>query len=484
MEKTILIYFGGIKLKFKKALKIVLFVSLILILIFLVAFFSREFVSNYYVRLNLTSIKAPSTGSRVLIFSPHNDDEVLSSANLIRKTLQSGGQVKVVFITNGDGFKDALEVNYLKIRIKPDDYINFGYLRQKESIEALKSLGLPESDITFLGYPDGGISFMLNTNWDLDNPYTSEFTGVHKSPYSNSYTKNAPYSGQSLVSDISKIVADYKPTHIIYPHPNDRHPDHWATNVFVRYVLTTTNYKPQQEWLYLVHRGDWPTPMKKENSMFLVPPAMLIDKGTDWYTLDMGIKGINEKTNAINLYRSQHKILGPLMDAFERKNELFGVYPNPKIAQHSIDDSQITPSTDNMVINDPLQDAISLQIEKNADISEVYTEISKSNNLHVFIKPDGDVEELTTYRLNMMFFNGDKVSRLSLSVKNGKLTANKISKQFITDISGAKLETKNSMVHITLPSNITGDYQHAFINAQTFVGNTMLDRTAWRMLEK
>lgn len=471
-------------MKLKKAVKIVLFVSLMLVIIFLVAFFSREFVSNYYVRLNLTGIKAPGPGSRVLIFSPHNDDEVLSSANLIRKTLHNGGQVKVVFITNGDGFKDAIELYYFKFRTKPEDYIKFGYLRQKESIAALKSLGLPESDIIFLGYPDGGVSYMLNSNWNYDNLYTSKYTGVNKSPYSNSFTKNAPYCGESLVSDISKIIADFKPTYIIYPHPNDRHPDHWATNVFVRYVLTATNYKPQQEWLYLVHRGDWPTPMKKEYNMYLVPPAKLIDKGTDWYALDMGIKGINEKANAINLYISQHKILGILMDAFERKNELFGVYSNPKIAQNSANDNQITPNAGNLVIDDPLQDAIPLQIDRSADISGVYTEISKNNNLHIFIQVDGDIEELTTYRLNMMLFNDNNVSRLSISVKNNKLIANNISKPCITDISGSKLEINGNTIHITLPSSVTGDYKHIFINAQTFVVSTMLDRTAWRMLDR
>lgn len=245
----------------KRLHKLIILVLLISAALFLSAFFLREYISNYLVKLNLEDVELPGEGSRVLIFAPHNDDEVLGAGMLINKVLQNKGQVKVVMLTNGDGYKNAIAFDYLNLNPKPADYINFGYNRQKETIRALEILGLPKEDIIFLGYPDGGISYLWNTNWEKTNPFTSSFTQTYTSPYSNSYTRYAVYSGESLASDIIDIINQYKPTHVIYPHPNDRHPDHWATNCFVKYALAQSGYSPISEWLYLVHRGDWPTPM-------------------------------------------------------------------------------------------------------------------------------------------------------------------------------------------------------------------------------
>lgn len=69
----------------------------------------------------------------MLVVAPHSDDEVLGSAEFIKKTLKNGGHVKVVLITNGDGFKSALQLDYLNIHPKSGDYVRFGYERQKES---------------------------------------------------------------------------------------------------------------------------------------------------------------------------------------------------------------------------------------------------------------------------------------------------------------------------------------------------------------
>ena len=36
---------------------------------------------------------------------------------------------------------------------------------------------------------------------------------------------------------MTKIIEDFKPNCIIYPDAEDAHPDHWAANAFVQYVL-------------------------------------------------------------------------------------------------------------------------------------------------------------------------------------------------------------------------------------------------------
>ncbi len=466
--------------KFKKLLKIIS----IFLLLALGLFFSREFLSNYFVRINLNTIEAPGKNSKVLVFSPHNDDEVLGSAELIKKTIKNGGDVKVVLITNGDGFKNAIQFDYFNINPKPKDYVKFGYARQQESINALAKLGLSDENIIFLGYPDGGISSLWNSNWDNTDPYHSSYTQTDKTPYNNSLTKGAAFTGENLVSDITKTIEDYKPTYIVMPHPNDSHPDHWSTNALVKYTLEKLNYKPEKQLLYLVHRGDWPTPMKKDTTMYLVPPSKLINTGTIWSSLNLNKSDMEEKVSSIHVYKTQLKTLGILMSAFERKNELFGEYDDLILMSNKKDDKDVTPDNSNKVITDPLQDALTLEISRSADISKIYTEASKSNNLHVFLQTDGNIDEDTTYNINLIFFNGNKISRLNIEQLEGKLIPNHVSKESIMNIKGVTAETKGNIIHIVIPPSVFGDYKSIFINGTTFIKDRRIDKTAWRMLNK
>jgi hypothetical protein len=40
---------------------------------------------------------------RLMVFAPHPDDETLAAGGLIQRVLARDGQVRVVFVTNGDG---------------------------------------------------------------------------------------------------------------------------------------------------------------------------------------------------------------------------------------------------------------------------------------------------------------------------------------------------------------------------------------------
>lgn len=468
---------------FKKKKNIVILL-ICLAAIAVLSFFLREFITNYIVRLNMDTTEAPGKGEKILIFSPHNDDEVLGAGEFIKHTLKNGGQVKVVLMTNGDGFKEAIQFDYFNLNPKAKDYINFGYARQKESINALKKLGLSEENIVFLGYPDGGMSALWSTYWDKDTPYISKNTQSDKTPYSNSFTKNSIYCGENVVSDISKIIQDYKPTEVVYPHPNDRHPDHWATNAFVKYALTALSYKPKKEWLYLVHRGDWPTPMKKETKMYLVPPAKLIGTDTKWYALSLNSDDILEKTEAIHTYKTQIKTLGPLLTAFERKNELLGEYDNFKMPVSNIHSGEMATSVSNKVIIDPLQDTLNLEISKGADISGVYINRNDDNSINIAGEMDGNVEENTKYDFNLIFFKQKNISKLNLEIENGKIHVKKISKQSIMNAGGIKFDIKGKYIFINISKSTIGDFNSVFINMNTADEDRMMDKTAWRMADK
>ncbi|MHB1395002.1 MAG: hypothetical protein ACYCYE_18490 [Clostridia bacterium] len=160
--------------------------------------------------------------------------------------------------------------------------------------------------------------------------------------------------------------------------------------------------------------------MKKDTRMYLTPPAKLIGTDTTWYVLDMDSSDINLKTKAINSYRTQFRILGMLLAAFERKNELFGEYPNIKIARFLKEDADIAPDNTNRVITDPIKDTLGLEISREADITGIYVEVLNKGNLHIFIQTDATIEKLTKYDLNLVFLNNGYTQRLNLEMKGIK----------------------------------------------------------------
>lgn len=466
----------------KKKLQLVLKSILALIVASIFLFFSVEFISNYLVQFNLKALEAPTQNSRVLVFAPHNDDEALGCAEFIKYTLKNGGQVQVVFTTNGDGFKNAIQFDYYKLSPKPTDYIQFGYTRQQESITALETLGVSRDNIIFLGYPDGGISDLWNSNWDANNPYLSAFTKVNKTPYNNSYTKDVSYTGENLVLDFTKILEAYQPTCLVMPHPNDNHPDHYGTNEFVKYTLQTINYKPDQELLYLVHRGDWPTPMTQNTSLYLVPPYKLINTGTTWSALNLDAADIAEKASILKLYNTQTRTLGRLMSAFERQNEMFGEYDDLTLAYNQRSDADIKATSSNLVIIDPIKDTITLEISHSADISQINVERSIEDNLHVFLKVNSNVDEDTTYSFNLVLFNKGTAKRLTIEQLNGRLNAKYISTDSIMTIKDVTSDVNGKVIHLVIPKTVTGNYESIFMNGTTSIGRRLVDVTSGRVL--
>jgi len=469
---------------YEKYEKLLLMTISVVILISIILFFSKEFISNYLVRYNLKDIEAPGENSRVIVFAPHNDDEALGCAEFIKKTIINGGKVKVVFITNGDGFKNAIQLYYFNLNPKPNDFIKFGYTRQQESITALEKLGVSRDNIIFLGYPDGGILALWDLYFDNSKSYVSAYTKSNKTPYNNSFTKDVSYTGENIVSDFTKLIEDYKPTCVVMPHPNDRHPDHYATNAFVKYTLEEINYKPDKELLYLVHRGDWPILMVESKNLYLSPPYKLINTGTTWYALKLTATDVKEKASIIKIYKTQIIPLWLLMSSFRRKNELFGEYDDLKLVSNKKIDSDIKLDNSNVIIMDPLQGSFSLKVSKNANILKINVNLSKTNNLHIFLKTDDNVHEDTNYSFNLIFFSKRNVKRLNLEQLKGKIKAKYISKNSIMNVKEVTTEVKGKMIHLVIPITVTGTYESIFINGATFKGHRNVDKTAWRMINK
>lgn len=86
----------------------------------------------------LPDLPPAAIGERILVVAPHPDDETLGVAGLIRSALEAGSEVRVVFMTNGDGFRRGAQEQYRLPVFKPEEYILYGKLRQQEALTALR----------------------------------------------------------------------------------------------------------------------------------------------------------------------------------------------------------------------------------------------------------------------------------------------------------------------------------------------------------
>ncbi len=269
---------------------------------------------------------------RLLILAPHCDDETLGSAGLILAAQRAGIEVRVVIATNGDGFIWATMQDFRKLYPHPIDFIRMGTIRQQESLAALAMLGVKPEQVSFLSYPDRGTPALWNDHWNPDNAYKSPYSGDSKSPYSITYNPKSVYAGLDYLADLTSILKDYHPDFIIYPHPDDVHPDHWGLNAFTRLALTLIEhgdpaYRPA-EFTYLVHRPDYPEVSGLKPQESLLPPDVLYRIDQDWYRWDLTTTDTTIKDRAVHEYRSQLPLLRGLMESFVRRNELFAPTTN------------------------------------------------------------------------------------------------------------------------------------------------------------
>ncbi len=86
---------------------------------------------------------------RVLVFSPHPDDEVIACGGTIARLAAEGARVGVVFAT--DGAMSHAAVLDIHTEPTPDE---LRVIRREEAFMAAKAMGLREEAVRFLDYPD------------------------------------------------------------------------------------------------------------------------------------------------------------------------------------------------------------------------------------------------------------------------------------------------------------------------------------------
>ena len=276
-----------------------------------------------------------SSSDRILVIAPHPDDESLGLGGTLQRAVSAGAQVKVLYVTNGE-LNEVASIFYRKRPLfLKSDFIKNGLIRKKESINAMGMLGIGEDNLTFLGYPDGGMLGIWVKCWGKSKPFRSFFTRLNKVPYKESLSLGNYYRGDEVVRDFEKAILSFQPTHVFVTAPFDLNQDHQATYLYFQVALMNLNDQLNpvpQVHLYVIHAHQWPKDKK-----FLPNEELSIPKHIDWKTdvnwdaFSLSSEETAKKSDAILKYKSQISYNRNFLMSFARKNELFADYPQEMV---------------------------------------------------------------------------------------------------------------------------------------------------------
>ncbi|MEQ2129480.1 hypothetical protein QTP99_05685 [Caldanaerobacter subterraneus KAk] len=80
------------------------------------------------------------------------------------------------------------------------------------------------------------------------------------------------------------------------------------------------------QFLYIVHRTDWPSPLGKHPHLNLNPPKLLLKTGTEGHLYPLSEEEVEKKGKVITMYKTQMKVMKDFLLAFDRKTKLYGFY--------------------------------------------------------------------------------------------------------------------------------------------------------------
>jgi N-acetyl-1-D-myo-inositol-2-amino-2-deoxy-alpha-D-glucopyranoside deacetylase len=263
------------------------------------------------------------SNTRLLVVSPHPDDEILIGCGIIQRVVSERGQVKIVFLTNGDASDGTVMYEHKYPNLYSENFLKIGIKRMEEALKVGLLLGLDGESLIFLGFPDRGLKRTLN---DYYSPETSGFyssirTKVNYVPYDGAYKVHQPYSGENLYTDLTEIVKDFSPNMVITTHQNDTHKDHKVAAILMERLKKEFDFK----WLLLTSVVHFPRNLKvKNDGKFFLPKKF---EGSEWVVFNLNKTEIDKKRNLIKLYKSQYRKLADrlLFRRFLSNHEVFEI---------------------------------------------------------------------------------------------------------------------------------------------------------------
>jgi LmbE family N-acetylglucosaminyl deacetylase len=264
-------------------------------------------------------------GTRLLVIAPHPDDEVLGAGGLMQRVKATGGSVRVVYLTDGDGYPEGVREEDHVDTPTARDYLGYGKQRRREAHAALVRLGLADAFQTFLGFPDGGLCMLTRSYWsERRAAYRSPYTRLNRPPRSEILVPATQYRGEDLSQELALIIGDFKPTMIAVPRREDQHPDHCAAWYFLNDSLNDVRrVNPgftTDEINYIVHFNTWPF---EDEGPQLSPPPGLRGGASGWMRLALTPAETRAKRQALRRFSTQMRVMDWFLDGFARSNEVF-----------------------------------------------------------------------------------------------------------------------------------------------------------------
>lgn len=466
--------------KFFSKKVIIISVFLILLALSSISFFYLYYQGNY---ADYNQFPTLTSSDRILIFSPHPDDESLANSGLIERALETNATVLVVMMTNGD----ATPINvteYTKNNNKTDFNGTIGDLRHFETLEAMKQLGLNQSDVIFLGYPDAGLTYLFEDYWDYNHLYrgSNSSNNFDHSPYNFSYELNAPYCGSNVDKNLEQIIRNYKPNMIFYPDDGDEHPDHWATSAFVRYAAIKTGYTGDT-YSYLVHKGSWPSPLFYQPKLSLEAPSDILQLDGSWLMLNLTQNEENRKEKAINSHTTQISLMSNYLQSFVRVDEIFANYPiidivhvnNPDFAREGMPSSSF---------NDLKYDSKTSLLLPSTDLAGAGF-VYDDNNAYLLLKTSGHINPDLVYDFHLRVYNGTDFKRIDIKVKDSNAEYELKANNSVQSKQKIEVQVYNDILEVKIPLKLFKGVSLLMMSTDIYDTKKVnqLDEMSWRVFK-
>lgn len=183
---------------------------------------------------------------KTLVITPHLDDETIGAGGTIHRVLESGNSVKVVVVGTPSEFYSVHQGGIVDTN---ERYVSFR--------KAMSILGVDDI-VTLEGYPEASMDTM---------PLLK------------------------LVSDLDKIIHDYRPTAVLFPYQS-HHQDHKYVN-----EATVAALRPKAESRFIKLKAMYEYPYITGFNQSFIPTSKLY--------VTLGDEDVECKKKALNCYDSQ-----------------------------------------------------------------------------------------------------------------------------------------------------------------------------------
>ena len=430
----------------------------------------------------IMALPPPTADDRLLIVVPHEDDEAITAAGIIQAALRAGASLRIVYLTYGDHNEWSFMLYKKRLLVSPSFNRRMGEERRREAIAAMRLLGVDETHLTFLGYPDSDLLKIWRQHWGNAPPLRSLLTNAAAVPYSDADALPSSHKGEAIVEDLEHILKAFKPTKVFVTHPADSNPDHQAAYLFVRVALLDLagDVPPPKVYAAPAHHGRWPAPSRAASEEPLTPPPRLADPSLHWVSFALPPEDVRNKDAAIQRYKSQIVYSGSWLRSFARPNELFCDYPlvdlrDPSAAANAADvwSETFLPTPETTTYE-----------EMTVGASAVMTYHAVPDGLELRIRFRDRIDEsfgltvyLFGYRASVPFA---QMPKLQLRVHGGRCTL--FDQQRAIDSRGVRWHHAGHELIIGIPTTLMRSPALLFVQARAHSRNIAVRQTAWRLI--